>query len=396
MQKHPARSLHRVALSVAMIMACSQDTTRIQALDDPPVAFRVELDLRIDGSGADSEQFMSSIAGLKIDESGRILAADVNESRITMFDSTGRWIRNIGRQGNGPGEFSSIGTFGFFSDSIWVIDPDAKRVQLFLADGSFARMFECSVQPSDPTAYSSAPPAAYLGNGRVLARLEPKSWQGIGDSVRLPDLLVTATESGVVADTLSALPMPWSEIIHYSTTSMSRPYPIRTTPYFVVAPRTPELAVVLRPDPTDERGGVYKVVRYHGDQLGSDTVVMSYSPRRVDQRIIDSLIPWPETEDLPALRDLNRARREHARWPKFLPAVNRTIIGRDGSLWLANDWSLTPSRWLVLSPDNRVVGAVDLPQKLRVLQADTMRVWGVELSDSDVPSVVRYRLVSTR
>lgn len=57
----------------------------------------------LDGPGLDVVSMFSSVA---VDRRGRILVA--GESEISVFDSTGGFLRTVGRRGEGPGEYRSI------------------------------------------------------------------------------------------------------------------------------------------------------------------------------------------------------------------------------------------------------------------------------------------------
>jgi len=52
-----------------------------------------------------------------------------------VFDMSGKFVRNIGRDGAGPGEFRQIERFGWVGDTLWVSDPVLRRYTLF--DRSF-------------------------------------------------------------------------------------------------------------------------------------------------------------------------------------------------------------------------------------------------------------------
>jgi hypothetical protein len=118
----------------------------------------------------------------------------------------------------------------------------------------------------------------------------------------------------------------------------------------------------------------------------------SYTPRAVTQKLIDSLLPMPPDSAPSGTRERARLLRENADIPKYLPPVNRMIIGRDKTIWLASDWADVKERWTIIGEDNNIVGSVVMPTGFRVMQVDRHHAWGVEMDEFDVPYVVRYRM----
>jgi 6-bladed beta-propeller len=64
----------------------------------------------------------------------------VNGPVIMLFDSTGQFIRNVGRQGAGPGEYGSEGRLAASPDgSFYLWDPRLSRIDHYAADGKALR-----------------------------------------------------------------------------------------------------------------------------------------------------------------------------------------------------------------------------------------------------------------
>jgi hypothetical protein len=80
------------------------------------------------------------------DRRGRIFAVPQTSNRILVFDSAGRFVRRVGRQGSGPGEY--FGIMRIVSgpgDSLWVVGMD-RRVTILTPALEYARSF---VAPAD-------------------------------------------------------------------------------------------------------------------------------------------------------------------------------------------------------------------------------------------------------
>jgi hypothetical protein len=85
------------------------------------------------------ESLLYKAGGIRRDADGRCYVLDVGNRRIAVFDPDGRFERAIGRQGEGPGEFSSSLLFlsGLEGDVLIVWDAGARRVNRFRTDGTF-------------------------------------------------------------------------------------------------------------------------------------------------------------------------------------------------------------------------------------------------------------------
>jgi hypothetical protein len=73
-------------------------------------------------------------AGLEIDGSGRIYVGNRPEKTIQVFDSTGRYLTNIGGEGNGPGEFKGITEIRIQSNQLYAFDFLQFRTTFFSLD----------------------------------------------------------------------------------------------------------------------------------------------------------------------------------------------------------------------------------------------------------------------
>jgi len=108
-----------------------------------PVYGQIKLDLeeelRIGKEGDDKTQFYR-VRDVGADSRGNIHVLDTRNFRIQVFDPTGKYLRTIGRQGQGPGEFEmpSLLRIGGEAENIYVLDR-FRSVSLFDAQGIYLR-----------------------------------------------------------------------------------------------------------------------------------------------------------------------------------------------------------------------------------------------------------------
>ena len=144
-----------------------------------PEIFGIKKDLTIGKAEGEKEYIFSDITGIDVDGDGNIYIIDRAEAQVRVFDKTGRFLRTIGRKGQGPGETQMPGFVQITSkNEVFVYDYTGRAVFYSLA-GSFLRQIPTGLilQPLklDSQGYltgiaeSSPPP---LG-GKKLKRYDP-------------------------------------------------------------------------------------------------------------------------------------------------------------------------------------------------------------------------------
>ena len=83
-------------------------------------------------SAGDTEDIMRSV---------RAMMTSMGQDRVLVFDASGRFVREFGSPGGGPGEFRMPTGFSVMRDGTMVVmDAGHRAYQLFDADGQFLRM----------------------------------------------------------------------------------------------------------------------------------------------------------------------------------------------------------------------------------------------------------------
>lgn len=68
-------------------------------------SFDLQEDLVI-GDAKDEDYFFYRVTDLKVDEDGNIYVCDGGNRRVLKYNNNGKYVKTIGRQGQGPGEYS--------------------------------------------------------------------------------------------------------------------------------------------------------------------------------------------------------------------------------------------------------------------------------------------------
>jgi len=101
-------------------------------------AFELQEDLKIGGDPNDAPSYFPKGGNLSVDSSGNFYVSDMGSIRVAMFDKLGKFVRTIGRAGQGPGEFTFPLQVLFDAEG----NPhvrDVRSLLVFGKDGSFKR-----------------------------------------------------------------------------------------------------------------------------------------------------------------------------------------------------------------------------------------------------------------
>ncbi len=88
------------------------------------------------GSEVGHEAF-GRVRSVLLDDDGGVFVGDELEHHIKVFDPLGQYVRTIGREGAGPGEFTRVWSLAWVGDTLAVLDPDAARIGLLTPGGEW-------------------------------------------------------------------------------------------------------------------------------------------------------------------------------------------------------------------------------------------------------------------
>jgi hypothetical protein len=95
-----------------------------------------------DGTDQAGEVRLFKPGGFTVDAKGTVYIEDASDMAIKVFDDAGKFLRPIGRRGQGPGEFTSLGfMFPLPDGRLLVTDELARRTSFFGPEGQFLSSF---------------------------------------------------------------------------------------------------------------------------------------------------------------------------------------------------------------------------------------------------------------
>lgn len=406
LRRRPGRTVSAlVALAVAG--ACSPGSGDVSVTDSAGIRivenlatgdgwsdaspWTVSEDLTIGSETLGDEYQFGRIGDLTVSSNGDIAVIDQLAGVVRVFDSTGRFLRALGRPGRGPGELSrsANGVFVLGGDSILVLDPGERRMTVFAPDGSVGAV---TPLPPAPTGqgWTRTPGGAFLMRGLTISRVDGRFafW----------DALLALSADGATADTLFEF--------DYGRTDLGGPGRLRIQ------------LIVNNPSWARLSDG-----RVAWTALDRDYIQVHDSTGRVLSRIRHA--QWTARDVTPAdqativellrvkLRaiggDASFADSPQVEAPARFPAITTVRAGPRGTLWVqlmgpvesidpmainAPDRAdfLGGSTWHVLDSSGSFLGAIRLPRRFRIFRMTNTAIYGAARTDDGVERIVRLRL----
>lgn len=345
---------------------------------EPELAWSLEPDLRIgavEGAGAD---VFGRIRNLIPSGGGGVWVFDSQAFELRHFDADGNHVVSVGRQGEGPGEFSgnacahpgATGEIWVETETSWHrFDEAGQLLGTFPTPSKMA----CAVR-------------TWLPDGRYLTADGGFNWE-----TRKPRsyfVIHEWTDGGMTpVDTVGQPEYPEPETVTFVSASGGS----RSTNFI------PFMHV---PSARLERGGQFWVWDGGGaydirlQALDGDTirrVGRDYTPVPIDgdvrrQAIDDLQRPgWRAEPDF----DLSRV-------PKAYPPFSSVRLAADGTIWVRRQTGNEQATWEVFADDDRYLGAIEIPEALKSISLrhiGTDHVWGIVRDELNVQYVVRARIV---
>ena len=99
----------------------------------------IEEELSIGETEGPEEYMFSRIRSLAVDDDERIYVLDRKEAHVKVFDQQGKYIRTIGRKGQGPGELQSPLNLYITGHNEIVVEDMTRQLAFFSLEGKFKR-----------------------------------------------------------------------------------------------------------------------------------------------------------------------------------------------------------------------------------------------------------------
>lgn len=316
---------------------------------------------------------------------GRIVVANTSTQELRVFDARGSYITTWGGAGEGPGEFTELWQVeGWPGDSIVAWTAPRQGISVFASDGSFGRTFNME-RDGDPL-WPFFSPESVTRDGSVLAVL----------ALPNADTLVAELRGGEGRTTA-----------HFGTHANMEVHRVvvdgRTSSGLTIFGRRPVYATwgdrivigstdryelkAFRPDGSLER----LVRRAHVPRSPTAANVAAYIDENVPQ-------PPPGMSDAERQSLLRQSRRVYESMPvaEHFPAFTSVITDALDHLWVEEyefpGEERPGSLWTVFDSEGQVLGFVETPEVLQILEIGEDYILTWKRDDLDVEYVQLWPL----
>ena len=131
------------ALTIFVVPLVTAGLSDVSLAQERPARWLLTIERKI-GSIADEGYELTPIADLVVGEDQSVYIAQPMDQQVVVFDSSGHFLRRIGRAGTGPGEFCRPLQLGLVGGRLWVWDAGANRISWFIN----RRRADCDAKPA--------------------------------------------------------------------------------------------------------------------------------------------------------------------------------------------------------------------------------------------------------
>lgn len=356
----------------ALLLACATVAGAQTPVSAPEV--------RIGTSESDPRHQFAVIGDAVTLADGRIAVLDVGARIVRLYGRDGRWQRDLGRAGDGPGEYREPVALSAAGSAVLILD-NTGRLLVHHADGRDGRT--TAVRPESPdNARFRLQVDQPISATQVLLRANERTFGRVrGDYRATTGLLVW---SGGAIDTLAWFP---GDSLRTDASGVPVPRPFAPALGVLVSASASHVAVL---EPETGKVTVFDVARGRRTawNVGRDPVV-------------------PSAEDLTRLRD-DRLRglggndaRVVGEWLDGQPGPARPVVAlrmliADDALWLERPRRVDDRpRWMVFSLEGEPRSETTLPAGFELLEVRDRELLGIRRNADDVDILERRRLGAT-
>ena len=327
---------------------------------------------------------------------GRIVVAERANVHLRVFDSTGRYLRTMGRKGQNPGEFTDIGIMMRLpGDSLAV--ESMQYTSIFSPEGQFVRRVDYG--PFAPGMLQS-PFVAVIGrftDGSTVVGDLPQGRRGGRGAARWTDssTLLLVDQSGAVVRQVDRVPA-----VSFGA-SVYAPTPLTFGPELIQASAANHVYLGF--------GDQYAIREYDAGWTLRRIIRRAWKPQPLTSADITTYVDaWMTlwSTDNGEVRERDRLARLNASFPDALPAFVDFLASPSGELWLRDPdlagaascaclTSVTagPSLWSVFDASGRWLGRVTMPPQFTPAEVGRDYVLGHRREANGVVRIAMYRIV---
>jgi hypothetical protein len=311
---------------------------------------------------------------------GGIALANGGSREVRFYDAAGRFVRSVGRDGEGPGEYRiPVGVWPFGKDSLVVSDPSLRRATVYTLAGELGRTFPFEDAGFNPRPMGPFEDRTFLVFDEQFRSVEEGVVQQTGlFSLHSPDGALVDSVGRHPTFRTAPIVLPGGDSFVSAETFGARTAAALGSRHFFVGTASEPRVDAFSPEGRLERSirwtdGDREVTAEHLARH-RDARVAAATSADAERRVRHQLDATPSADRFPAYQEL-RADRADRLW---VQQYDRP--GDSG-----------PGRWLVFDADGRMLGSVEVPRG-RIFDIGPDYLLGVFRDDFDVEYVRMYDL----
>lgn len=344
-----------------------------------------EEELRIGTVDGDENYMFGTISHIALGREGRIFAADHQVPIVRMYDKEGKFIKNVGREGRGPGEYTRLSGLKAFQDgrlAIW--NASLMNINVYDPAGEYLETHTVNSTLHAPDLFEVGKDGEFYVKTRINRNPDEPNWQ-YG--------WIRVSPEGEVIDTLE---VPRDEVD-------------RPLTFVLFTAQGSNHAFITWPRSTISSEG-YVVYAEDNNEYEIEFLNKGGSEKAISREFDPVTLHTAEKEQWQAWTDAFARRGAENVVPDYKPAFRQIFTDREGRIWIwkyvkaeqtekkINPSSGPESNWWepptfdVFLPDGSYYGTVKLPLNANFKDAKGDIVVAVVIGDKGEEYVVRYRL----
>ncbi|MET0400302.1 MAG: 6-bladed beta-propeller [Longimicrobiaceae bacterium] len=375
------------------VRAVSRDSAGVPIVENAAPAWKSGEEWRLSAeptldiglaTGAAAYQFGRVTGAVRLSD-GTVAVADAQSRELRFFDRSGRHVRTVGREGNGPGEFKNMNPLTATGDSLVVGDQSNQRVTVFGPDGSMVRAVPLQV----PGMEGFIRPVGSLRDGSVLVTAGTLARGEAGNGISRDSITILRLLPGGAA-------RPLGRFAGDEMFTQGRGGAV------MMAPRAFGLSAEVAAVPDGFFYGStdsYRIGRYDAEGKLLRLINVQREPREVTPEDVERYKEGRRQASAqggrpPQVRQMLERSLESMSFPETLPAYSEIKADPAGNLWVRDYWITPddPGQWTVFNPEGRMLGTVATPARVRILEIGRDYVLGAWADDLDVEHVRMFAL----
>lgn len=275
-------------------------------------------EITIDDSALPEDVFFLGYGDIVVDDSGNVYILDSKARHIKKFDAGGKFLKLIGREGQGPGEFTRPSKLVCSGDKLVAWDMMAFRFSLFTLDGKPIKSVRHSFTEKGNPQKMTALPGGEFVVGIEKVHFDPKTPQDFS-------ILLYSSEMKQVKTIYSHqvwqniwgipnapnIPVPFSSYVHWDL--------------------MPDGKIVIG------YSDKYEIGIYDKEAVRLASISHAYEPVKVSKEdreiFFKSLFFSGQTSDGTIVKkDPPPTLKEHVKFPEFKPAFSSIVVDSDGNI----------------------------------------------------------------